>query len=441
MLFRQLWVIIAVLLTLVGIGIREPGVAAVGVLVLLTGGLARAWNRLSLERVEYRRSLPNKRAFVGESIDVTFSVTNRKALPLPWLQIRENAPEQMPAEDVATAPSTVQGAVSFTRTTSLAWYQRVAWRHRYFCEARGYFRFGPALLHAGDVFGFFDNTREVMKLDYVTVLPRLFDLTALGLPTRRPFGEERGGSPIFEDPSRLVGIRDYRAGDPLKRIEWKATARRGVLQSRVYEPSSALYLLVALNVSTLEHVWEGYDPVRLERAISVAGSVVRWALEHRYAAGLLANSSYPGADRVMSIPTGRAPEQLTRILEALAMVSPFTIAPLEDVLEEAARKLPLGATVVLVASLCTEKLAATLVRLQSRGYPLALLWVADDEPPPVLAGIEIHRLAPRLGELERAHPPEHHHPPRRTFAPQQEWARPEPVAANPPIVPGGSDVA
>jgi hypothetical protein len=143
--------------------------------------------------------------------------------------------------------------------------------------------------------------------------------------------------------------------------------------------------------------------VRLERSISLAGSVARWAHDHRYATGLIANSSYPGADRAMSIPAGRDPDQLTRILEALAMVSPLTIAPLEEVLEEAARRLPLGATIVLVASYCHEPLAATLQRLQLKGYPLAILWTADTEPPPPLAGLNVFDLAPRMRELEREH--------------------------------------
>ena len=417
MIFRQAWVSLAILVMLVGIGIREPRVAAVGVLILLTGGLARLWNRLALERVEYRRRVSSKRAFAGDTIEVTYSLVNRKALPLPWVEVRDNAPAAMPAEDVHVSPSTSPGAVRLTHSTSLAWYERVVWRHRFRCVSRGHYRFGPALLQSGDLFGFFDTSRELPAADYVTVLPRLYELTALGLPARRPFGEERGGAPIFEDPSRLVGIRDYRAGDPLKRIEWKATARRGALQSRVYEPSSSLHLLVALNVSTLEFVWEGYDPVRLERAISLAGTVARWAHEHRYAAGLLANSSYPGADRAMTIPPGRDPEQLTRILEALAMVSPLTVAPLEDVLEIAARRLPMGATLVVVLAICPEKLAASLARLHERGHPLAILWVADDPPPVSLAGLNVHDLAPRLRELEhaRASPPR---PPPEPAAPE-----------------------
>lgn len=432
MIFRQVWAIAAVLLTLVGIGIQVPPVAAFGIIILLTGGLAHAWNRLSLERVDYRRVMTAKRAFAGEYIDVTYSVINRKALPLPWLEIRDNAPEAMPVEHTHIAPSSSPGSVSIARSTALSWYERVAWQHRFHCPTRGHFRFGPAVLHTGDLFGFFDTTREVSHLDYVTVLPRLYELSALGLPTRRPFGEERGGSPIFEDPSRLVGVRDYRGGDPLKRIEWKATARRGVLQSRVYESSSALHLLVALNVSTLLHAWEGYDPLKLERTISLAGSVARWAHEHRYAVGLVANSSYPGADRAMSIPTGRDPYQLTRILEALAMVSPFTIAPLEDVLEEAARRLPLGATIVVAAAFCPPRLAATLLRLHEKGHPLVLLWAADEPPPEHVSALRVYDIAPRLRELERTHdrafaPPRVETPPVLPAEPPQgdtQWARP-----------------
>lgn len=402
MVFRQAWVIIAVLVTLVGIGTRQPPVAAMGILVLLTGGLARAWNRLALERLEYRRTPSHRRMFTGETLDVRFSAVNRKALPVPWLEIMDNVPEAMPVQDSHVSPSSWSGMVTLSRETSLAWYQRVSWTGSFECRQRGYFHFGPAFLRSGDPFGFFESRQEARAQDYVTVLPRLYDLSALGLPTRRPFGEDRGGAPIFEDPSRLIGIRDYRPGDPLKRIEWKATARRGTLQSRVYEPSSSLHLLIALNVSTLEYVWEGYDPVKLERCISLAGSVARWGHEHRFATGLIANSSYPGSDRAMAIPAGRDPEQLTRILEALAMVSPLTIAALEDVLEDAARRLPIGATIVIIAAFAHPRLVGAIQRLHGKGYPLAVLWAADEPPPKALATLNLFDLAARLRELERS---------------------------------------
>lgn len=440
MVFRQVWLLVALLLLLVGIGIREPAVAAVGALVFLTGSVAQVWSRLALERVSYRRTLLHRRAFVGEDIEVSFSIANRKALPLPWIEIRESVPDAMPARDAHTAPSANHGELYVTRSTSLAWYERVSWRHRFLCRQRGYFRFGPTRLRSGDIFGLFPSQRDDFTHDYLTVLPRLVDLPDLGLPSERPFGEARSGSRIFEDPSRIVGVRDYRAGDPLKRIDWKATARRQDLQSRVHEPSSSLHLLVALNVNTLEFVWEGYDPVRLERAITVAGSVASWAEGHRYAVGLLANSSFPGADRPISIPPGRDPDQLTHILEALAMVSPFTIAPLEDVLEQAARRLPAGATVVVVAAFLTEPLAARIVRLRGRGHPLALLWVGDEPPPPGLGRVTVHDLSQHMRVIERRWLSGAGPTAPRAAAPREPAAAPDPAAgpAAGGVVPGAA---
>lgn len=400
MIFRQIWLGVAVMLLLVGIGLREPPVAAVGALVLLAGAVSRLWSRLSLERVGYQRSLGVRRAFVGEEVEVGFSLANRKSLPLPWIEVRESVPETMPARDAHTSPSGAPDSVYMTRSTSLAWYERVSWKHHFLCNRRGYFSFGPVRLRSGDIFGLFPTEREIEGRDRIIVLPRLVELPALGLPTERPFGEARSGPRIFEDPSRIVGVRDYRPGDPLKRIDWKATARRQELQSRVFEPSSSLHLLVALNVSTLEFSWEGYDPIRLERGITVAGSVARWAEEQRYAVGLIANSTYPGADRPISIAPGRDPDQLTHILESLAMVTPFVIAPLENVLDEAARRLPMGATIVVVAGYLPMDLAGRLVRLRRRGHPVSLLWV-DDDVPPVLAGVVVHNVSGAMRGFER----------------------------------------
>lgn len=431
--FRQIWVSTAVLLLLVGIGIREPAVAAVGALILLAGAVARMWSRLSLERVSYTRTLENRRAFVGEDLEVRFSIANRKMLPLPWIEVRESVPEALPARDAHTAPSGAPETAVIARGTSLAWYERVSWRHHFLCQRRGYFRFGPVRLRSGDIFGLFPDDREIETRDYVTVLPRVVDLPALGLPSERPFGDARSGSRIFEDPSRIAGVRDYRPGDPLKRIDWKATARRQQLQSRVFEPSSSLYLLVALNVDTFAFSWEGYDPVRLESAITVAGSVAAWGEQQRYSVGLIANSSYPGADRPISIAPGRDPEQLTRILESLAMVSPFTIAPLEGVIEETVRKLPAGATIVTVAAYLPDGLGARLERLARRGYPVTLLWVADDDVP-ALTGVHVHDLSTAMRALEHGWaakgtpvvpPPTGAAPAARVTAePVSPWARP-----------------
>lgn len=404
---RDSWVAVGIVLLLAGIILQAGAPIGVGVLILLTGGVAHLWSRLALEQVSYRRQIVNRRAFVGESIEVAFTLINRKVLPVPWIEVRDTVPERLPPEGVHVAPAPTAEMLFFSRSTSLASYERVTWRHQFHCTARGFYQIGPSALRSGDVFGLFPRSEDNEQIDHLTVLPRLLDLRDIGLPVERPFGEARGGSRIFEDQSRIVGVRDYRSGDPLKRIDWKATARRQHLQSRLYDPSSTINLLVALNAGTLEHPWEGYDPLLLERAISVAGSVAQFADEKRYAVGLAANCTFPNADRHIWVPPGRDPDQLTRILESLAMVTPFVLAPIEEIMQGSRRRLPLGASIVIVAGHLSEGMQAYLSRRSQGLKNLSVIWVGDQPAPALANKVEVYDAGPHLREFERRWQSEH----------------------------------
>jgi uncharacterized protein (DUF58 family) len=270
--------------------------------------------------------------------------------------------------------------------------------------ARGYYRLGPARLSSGDLFGFNAVQREDEGFDSLIVYPRVYSLPDLGLPAERPFGELKGRERIFEDPGRISGLRDYRPGDPLRRIDWKASARRQELQSRVYEPSSTLHLLIALNVHTLAHTWQGYVPELLERLLSVAGSVASYGFEAGYAVGLTANGSYPESDRPMRVPAGRRSDQLMRILEALAVIGPLTLFPLETVLDREARLFPFGATLVMITARMDGALAASLRRIASAGHAVTVLSLAESDFSEDLRGIRVHNLSEAMRSLEARAP-------------------------------------
>jgi uncharacterized protein (DUF58 family) len=403
---RSFWFWIATILVLIGIGAREPVPVAFGCMVLLTGATSRLWSRLVLTRLRYRREMPDRRAFVGESIEVGFSLSNLKLLPIPWIEVRESVAEALRPLDTLPRPGGAPETALITRSTALASYERVRWRHRFRCERRGFFQLGPVTFNSGDVFGFFPRSETAWVTDQMAVLPRRLSLTDIGVPSLRPFGEARAGSPIFEDQSRIVGLRDYRPGDPLKRIDWKATARHQSLQSRVYDPAATLTMLIALGVSTLEHAWEGYEPLLLERAVSVAASIASYADSKRYACGLAANCTFPNADRNIWIPPARQ-DQLSKILEALAMVSPYVLAPLEDVIERAASRLPFGATLVIVAGYLPDGLRDYLTRGRGRERRAFLVWVGDERPPITGPRHDVYDTAPHLREVERAWQADH----------------------------------
>ncbi|MQC18341.1 MAG: DUF58 domain-containing protein [Chloroflexi bacterium] len=401
LIVSEAWLLAAGILGWLGVVTGSTAVILIGAMVFGAGSLSRLWSRLSLDRVKYQRHLSEHRVFVGEHVDLQISVANEKIVPVPWMEVRESLPRGMPAS-VKTSIGGAAGTQYLMRSTSLGGDDRVEWPLELKAVKRGYYRVGPTRLRSGDLFGFFEREEEVGRpTDGIIVYPHTYELGDLGFDSSRPFGDLRGGNRIFEDPTRVVGVRDYEPGDAMRRIDWYATARIGRLQSRIYEPSRSQALVIALNIPTEPEVWRGPDPVLLERGVSLAASIARWACDHHFAVGLVATGSFPDAPRTIRIGTGNRPDQLNVILEALAVVGAFTTIEMARALEDPEYPLPPGSTIVVITGLMTENTEAALRRLRSHGHTIHVLktdlrdWRRNLEPIPV------HHMAEAMEILER----------------------------------------
>ncbi len=384
-MLRYTWAIFAGGTVIAGLVAGKPGVVALGVLLAVACYGATLWARYSLRRVAYRRLAPEDHAFPGERLTLHLRVANNKLLPLPWIEVRERFPAQVVESGGEFG---MAGQVTVVQTdwrTSIGAHERVSRSYELQCPDRGIYEVGPTRLRSGDPFGLFHDDRMEERRTRVVVYPRTLDGASFALPARRPYGEEAGGLSVFEDPLRVSGLRDYQPGDSLRRIDWSATARIGRLQSRVFDPASARHLLVCLNTQTTIPMWSGVITEVLERSITVAASISREAYDERYSVGLLANCTFPEADRSMRFPPGRRPEQFIRILEALATVTSFVLEPLSAMLDREEHRLALGTTIAAVTGVMTDDLAGTLLRLARRGHTVVVLKTSPEAWP---GGIE-----------------------------------------------------
>ena len=400
MWISRYWLGFPLSLLLIGIIASSEPVIGLSVLLLLAGGVALLWSKHSLDNVRYERIIPEDRGFPGERMAVTLRLINDKALPVPWIEVKDAFPEHMLENEEHLGPASFPNYILLGRSTHLSWYERINWPLEFNAPARGFYRLGPARLSAGDLFGLFPSERDERSRDGLIIYPRVYAMPELGLPSRRPFGDRKGRERIFEDPSRIAGSREYRPGDPMKRIDWKGTARHQTLMSRIYEPSSTHHLLIALNVHTLAHTWEGYIPELLERLLSTAGSVAKYGIDAGYAVGLAANGSFPDSDRPLRVPVGSSSDQLMRILEALAVIGPLTLVPLQTILDREAQSFPFGATLVCVTARMDGPLAASLLRIAEAGHAVSVLSVADHEFTEDLGNIPLHDIGNTMKSLE-----------------------------------------
>jgi len=408
---RRPWYLVAVALIIGSILVREPLIFVAGLLALALAGIPELWYRFCFSGLVYRRQLGERRVFFGETITFRLSVENRKLLPLPWLEVEDEFPEPLTLQGWHLQPHFKPRRLLLVNALSLWWFQRVSRRYHIHCLARGVFTLGPVTLRSGDPFGLLTREQRLEQLDTLLVYPPILPIERFGLPSRHPFGEHTSYQRLLEDPLRVVGVRDWAPGDGLRRVHWKATARAMTLQSKVYDSTTTWTLALFLNINSYANPTLGVNPTLLDLAMAAAASVASWAAEQSYAVGLFSNGVQAMAEvdelplptsvdhtreaflaaRVRLPPSSR-PEQLQRVLEALARLIPYLGSPVEELLLREQARLPVGSTIVLVstAAAVTPPVIDMLLQARARGHAVVLL-LAGNEPVEA-PGLLVYRL-------------------------------------------------
>ena len=213
---------------------------------------------------------------------------------------------------------------------------------------------------------------------------------------------------LFEDPTRISGVREYQNGDSLNRIHWRATARTGHLHSKIYEPSCIAGMTILLDFHQ-----SGYpdrnEPHRSELVITAAASLANTVYQMGQQIGLVTNGR-DAVDRIREegashefrtrslaldtvemegrsnrlrpvvVDTRRGPEQIVRILEALARAELTDGLSFSQLIIEATSRLPRDATILAIIPRATPETAIALGNLRRRGYAVtAVVAMYEDE--------------------------------------------------------------
>ncbi len=120
---------------------------------------------------------------------------------------------------------------------------------------------------------------------------------------------------MYEDLSDLQSMREFRSGDSLKRVNWKASARSGKLQTMEFSNnlSAPVFILMDINPENFP-IKKRYT--YLERSIEAAASIIISYSEKREACGLLTHDSSGN----ILIPESKGYAHTVSMLEALAQV-------------------------------------------------------------------------------------------------------------------------
>jgi uncharacterized protein (DUF58 family) len=255
---------------------------------------------------------------------------------------------------------------------------------------RGRARFRGVSLARPDPLGLVRALRPQALPDALVILPRRYPLPPLALPGTRRY--QPGGITLATsvgDSEEFLSLRDYRPGDPLKRIHWRSWARAGRPIVREYQDE--FFVRHGLVLDTFVPL---PTPI-FEDAVSVAASFA--AAVHTQDS--LLDLMFVGTQAYV-FTAGRGVGQVDRMLEVLAEVRPCheqDFAALHRLVAERHALLS-GLVCVLVA--WDDARRALVDHLRALGVPSLILVVSEDaalDAPLEAAGAR--RLAPgRIAE-------------------------------------------
>jgi uncharacterized protein (DUF58 family) len=378
-LFHWLALCVVLVLVLVSAFHHILSLLVIAIFLLLLALVSWFWSRQSLREVSFRLRLNQTRAFPGENIDLTLEIINEKRFPLPWLEIVEELPYRLAMGGGKTPSPYAKERLHWT--TSISGRQRLSWGHRLECKARGDYRLGPVRLRSGDIFGLFPKEMVLPCYEPLLVYPQIVPVDRLNLPLAELIGEWNATKRIYEDVSRTVGTRDYRYDDPFKHIHWKTSARHSQLQTRQFESTTSLSLLLVLDVYSFCQQ-EQHDEEAFELAVTIAASLSYEACRGKSSVGLIANSMPE-----IQIPVSAGSSQILRLLEALARIELKSRLPLYDQLDKGKNNLPLGTTMVIIVHIPPPSLKGTVERIRQQGHSLLIVSVGNQILEPNFYGV------------------------------------------------------
>lgn len=245
-------------------------VLAAGMIATVVAGLVSVGIRTP--RLIATRSVRPTDLGVGQPAEVEVTITDRGLLPAPPLVVRERT--------ISATGEPADRWFSLDHSTRIGRTRHHRFSYPLDTARRGVILLGPLEAERTDLLGLARRRLEIGAVEEVVITPQT---VALAMPVAGYGDFGLRPSAIPSGVGDFAGLRAYRPGDEPRTIHWPASARTGGLKVREYITDDVRRCTIVLDTSSEGTIsTEGVDD-RLERAVSIAASLVAAAT----AAGLM----------------------------------------------------------------------------------------------------------------------------------------------------------
>ncbi len=293
-----------------------------------------------------------------EQITVSYQVTNTGRFPIFYLGLSFSFGDGVKVcEDEKWLERNVARAftgLSVNRSLSLMPHSTIRGRFHISLSKRGTYKLGRCYLEAGDLLGLHTavsshegNRSIVCTAALAETDPQVNVLGGfLGDISVRRF--------IMEDPSLLVGYREYTGYEPMKKISWNQTAKTGKLMVKLNDFTLDTDVAVAVN---LERIYA--SPTDIERCFELTRSACEKLEEMKIPYAFLSNGD------LRDLQQGYGRGHLSAILKNIGQSGAACYTSFEALIDKCIAANKSNRSYILVTPYLDDEGVACLRRLQN----------------------------------------------------------------------------
>jgi len=303
------------------------GAVVVLLVVLETYAYKRLWNK----GLSYSIEFSAKEAFEGDALYLREMLSNKKTLPLPWVYAKMRTPSNLSFVDANGQQITRDDNLG--SLYSIMFFTATRRKTKVICSKRGVYNIRKINLSVSNLLHTQRFSKDLVTSNELLVFPKILeDFGDINLLYRHMDSVVLTNRIINPDPFEFRGIRDYQPSDPLKNVNFRASAVSQKLMVNIHEPTCAQRMVLVLN---LDEYAPQPDLELYEQSIRLCATLADHYIGMEVGVGFSTNGKDSATAQSMSLPVGTSSGHLYNVLECLARIGlGFKCPPMADYISQ-----------------------------------------------------------------------------------------------------------
>ncbi|MCD8039520.1 MAG: DUF58 domain-containing protein [Lachnospiraceae bacterium] len=266
------------------------GIAAVSVLWEIY------YKRVWLRGVDVKLWFDADTLYEGSRTRLYEVIENRKRLPLPVLEVGFHTKKELDFAD--TENTSVSDYIYKRDVFSVLGRQRITREIGVSCKKRGHYKVSDADITTHTLLYRKSYGVGIETDAAIYVYARMTDVSEIMTLCEHMLGTLQCAKRLYEDPFAFRTIRSYTTDDPMKAINWKASAKTGGLMVNTFDSVQSQKAMIFLDVSDTGILKQ---EALVEESIAIAATLARKLLKQ----GMETGFAFNGADGAYMLPSNK----------------------------------------------------------------------------------------------------------------------------------------